>query len=184
MGLSPLIHDWSCRLLKSVSPGRPGRLPLPGQGFRADEPPETTSARRSGRPLPPFRPIRRWREHLLLSWRRSSRCPTDCLHQQRPVSQRPRPSHRGNREQGQTRAPASRRTIADAVIASGVAPFGVGSTSQIATGCGDQLPRSPSTSLTVRFVSNGALRLRAAHRTHVAMSTRRSVSGAAMCYPL
>src|SRR5260370_14325106 len=30
---------------------------------------EPTSARRSGNPSPPFRQIRRWREHLLLSWR-------------------------------------------------------------------------------------------------------------------
>ena len=54
---------------------------------------EPTSGRHFGSPSRPFRQIRRWREHLLLSWRRSSRRRTDCLPQQPPVSQRPQPSH-------------------------------------------------------------------------------------------
>src|SRR6266567_4642394 len=66
--------------------------------FRLKVPPEATSVRRSGRPSPPFRPIRRWREHLLPSWRRSSRLRPNCLHQQRPVPHRPRPSRRGTRQ--------------------------------------------------------------------------------------
>ncbi len=66
--------------------------------FRLKVLPEPISARRSGSPSPPFRQIRRWREHLLLSWRRSSRCPTNCLRQQQPVSLRPLPSHRGTRQ--------------------------------------------------------------------------------------
>jgi len=54
---------------------------------------EPTSGRHFGSPSRPFRQLRRWREHLLLSWRRSSRRPTDCRPQQQPVSQRPQPSH-------------------------------------------------------------------------------------------
>jgi hypothetical protein len=58
--------------------------------FRLKSSLEPTSGRHFGSPSRPFRQIRRWRGHLLLSWRRSSRRRTDCLPQQQPVSQRPR----------------------------------------------------------------------------------------------
>src|SRR5262249_26069031 len=58
------------------------------------------------------------------------------------------------RKRGKRADPASLRAIADWVVATGVVPFGVGSTSQTATGLGDQPPRS-----LLRFFFNGALQL-------------------------
>jgi hypothetical protein len=59
---------------------------------------EPTSDRRCGSPSLPFQRIRRWREHLPPSSRRSSRFQTNCLPRQRPVSQRRRPSHQGTQQ--------------------------------------------------------------------------------------
>jgi hypothetical protein len=56
--------------------------------------PEPTSARRCGSPSPLCQPIRRWREHLSPSSRRSPRFQTNFLPRQRPVSQRRRPYRR------------------------------------------------------------------------------------------
>ena len=57
--------------------------------------PEPKRARRSGRPLLPFRRIRKWREHPSPSSPGSSRHQTSCLLQQRRVPQRRRPYHQG-----------------------------------------------------------------------------------------
>jgi hypothetical protein len=60
--------------------------------------PKPTNARRCESPSPLFQQIRRWREHLSPSSRRSSRFQTNCLPRQRPVSQRRRPFHPGTQQ--------------------------------------------------------------------------------------
>ena len=60
--------------------------------------PEPMRARHSGRPLLPFRRIRKWREHPSPSSPGSSRYQSSCLPRQRRVSQRRRPYHQGTRQ--------------------------------------------------------------------------------------